>query len=56
VSDTYATIVADPPWRIPLGGSWTGRVDKGRPQRFYNTMVEYFPILAARWVRSCRTP
>lgn len=34
----YRTIVADPPWRIPLGGSWTARVDKGRPQRFYKTM------------------
>lgn len=34
----YSTIVADPPWRIPLGGSWSGRVDKGRPGRFYKTM------------------
>lgn len=34
----YRTIVADPPWRIPLGGSWTAREDKARPQRFYATM------------------
>ena len=34
----YATIVADPPWRPELGGRWSARRDKGRPQRFYNTM------------------
>lgn len=35
---TYATIVADPPWTPDLGGSWGARVDKGRPQRFYDIM------------------
>lgn len=35
---TYRTIVADPPWAPDLGGSWGARVDKGRPQRFYDTM------------------
>lgn len=35
---TFATIVADPPWAPALGGSWGARGDKGRPQRFYDTM------------------
>lgn len=30
--------MADPPWSPELGGTWTARVDKGRPQRFYDTM------------------
>jgi N6-adenosine-specific RNA methylase IME4 len=34
----YRCIVADPPWSPELGGTWGARVDKGRPQRFYNTM------------------
>lgn len=34
----YKCIVADPPWTPGLGGSWTARVDKGRPQRFYETL------------------
>lgn len=34
----YRCIVADPPWMPDLGGTWTARVDKGRPQRFYKTM------------------
>ena len=34
----YRTIVADPPWTPTLGGSWGARVDKGRPQRFYDVM------------------
>jgi N6-adenosine-specific RNA methylase IME4 len=36
--DRYRTIVADPPWTPSLGGVWTARTDKGRPQRFYETM------------------
>lgn len=35
----FRTIVADPPWSPELGGTWTARVDKGRPQRFYKTMA-----------------
>lgn len=35
----YRTIVADPPWSPELGGAWGARVDKGRPQRFYDTMA-----------------
>lgn len=38
-SGRFATIVADPPWTPELGGSWGARVDKGRPQRFYDTMT-----------------
>lgn len=34
----YRTIVADPPWTPDLGGTWGARVDKGRPQRFYDVM------------------
>ena len=34
----YRCIVADPPWSPELGGTWGARVDKGRPQRFYETM------------------
>lgn len=34
----YRCIVADPPWSPSLGGTWGARVDKGRPQRFYDTM------------------
>jgi N6-adenosine-specific RNA methylase IME4 len=36
--NTYRTIVADPPWTPDLGGTWGARVDKGRPQRFYDVM------------------
>jgi N6-adenosine-specific RNA methylase IME4 len=35
----YRCIVADPPWTPKLGGTWSARVDKGRPQRFYRTMT-----------------
>jgi N6-adenosine-specific RNA methylase IME4 len=35
---TYKCIVADPPWSPSLGGTWTAAIDKGRPQRFYQTM------------------
>lgn len=35
---TYRTIVADPPWTPELGGTWGARTDKGRPQKFYETM------------------
>lgn len=34
----YRTIVADPPWMPELGGTWGARIDKGRGQRFYDTM------------------
>lgn len=34
----FRTIVADPPWRPDLGGQWSATRDKGRPQRFYETM------------------
>ena len=34
----YQTVIADPPWQPVLGGNWTARADKGRPQRFYPTM------------------
>jgi N6-adenosine-specific RNA methylase IME4 len=47
----YRTIVADPPWTPELGGTWGARVDKGRPQRFYNTMaladIKALPVPAA---------
>ena len=36
---SYGCIVADPPWAPALGGTWTARADKGRPQRFYKTMT-----------------
>jgi N6-adenosine-specific RNA methylase IME4 len=36
---SYRTIVADPPWTPGLGGTWGARVDKGRPQRFYDLMT-----------------
>lgn len=39
LSPPYSTIVADPPWAPALGGTWKARVDKGRPQRFYETMT-----------------
>lgn len=35
----FATIVADPPWTYALGGTWAARVDKARPQAFYETMT-----------------
>jgi N6-adenosine-specific RNA methylase IME4 len=34
----YRTIVADPPWTPDLGGDWGARVDKARPQKFYDVM------------------
>lgn len=34
----YRCIVADPPWTPDLGGNWSAKADKGRPQRFYQTM------------------
>lgn len=34
----YRCVVADPPWAADLGGTWTAKADKGRPQRFYPTM------------------
>lgn len=34
----YRCIVSDPPWSPSLGGTWGARADKGRPQRFYQTM------------------
>lgn len=37
--ERFATVVADPPWQPGLGGSWGARVDKGRPQRFYDTLA-----------------
>lgn len=47
----YRTIVADPPWTPTLGGSWGARVDKGRPQRFYDLMtlddIKALPVPAA---------
>jgi N6-adenosine-specific RNA methylase IME4 len=44
VSARYRTIVADPPWTPELGGQWGALVDKGRPQRFYDTL----PLCAIR--------
>jgi N6-adenosine-specific RNA methylase IME4 len=35
----FRTIVADPPWTPSLGGTWGAKVDKGRPQRFYETQT-----------------
>lgn len=43
----YKTVVADPPWKPDLGGTWNARADKGRPQRFYATM-EYDEIETLR--------
>lgn len=34
----YRTIVADPPWKHSLGGTWKARKDKARPQRDYPLM------------------
>lgn len=34
----FATVVADPPWTPTVGGTWGARVDKGRPQKFYDTL------------------
>ena len=34
----YKTVVADPPWKPKLGGTWTARHDRARPQKFYDTM------------------
>lgn len=31
-------MVADPPWTPDLGGKWGARVDKARPQKFYDVM------------------
>jgi N6-adenosine-specific RNA methylase IME4 len=38
MSELFSTIVADPPWQPDLGGTWGARVDKARPQKFYDTM------------------
>lgn len=35
----YRCIVADPAWMPDLGGTWSAKADKGRPQRFYPTMT-----------------
>lgn len=47
----YRTIVADPPWSPGLGGTWTARVDKARPQHFYETMslddIKALPVPSA---------
>lgn len=52
MSGEFATIYADPPWRPDLGGSWTASTDKGRPQRFYDTMslddIKRLDVPAAR--------
>jgi len=45
----YRTIYADPPWRATLGGSWSAKKDKGRPQRFYETQ-------SLEWIRSLQIP
>lgn len=45
----YRTIVADPPWMPSLGGSWGARIDKGRPQRFYETQT-------LDWIKSLAVP
>ena len=35
---SYATVVADPPWRPALGSTWkTATTDKARPQKHYTT-------------------
>jgi N6-adenosine-specific RNA methylase IME4 len=38
MSERYRTVVADPPWPANIGGTWTARVDKARPQNRYSTM------------------
>lgn len=45
----YRTIVADPPWTPELGGTWGARVDKGRPQRFYETQT-------LEWIKGLDVP
>jgi N6-adenosine-specific RNA methylase IME4 len=45
----YRTIVADPPWTPELGGTWGARIDKGRPQRFYETQ-------ALEWIKGLDVP
>ncbi len=49
MSKGYRTIVADPPWMPALGGDWGARVDKGRPQRFYETQ----PL---EWIKGLQVP
>ena len=38
VEPVYRTVVADPPWKQKLGGRWSARNDKARPQRNYKLM------------------
>lgn len=49
MSGKYRTIVADPPWTYALGGTWTARVDKSRPQHFYETQ-------SLEWIKSLEIP
>lgn len=39
MSERYHTVVADPPWPSNIGGTWTARVDKARPQNQYPTLT-----------------
>lgn len=45
----FRTIVADPPWTPSLGGNWGARIDKGRPQRFYETQ-------SLEWISGLQVP
>lgn len=45
----FKTIVADPPWKQKLGGTWTARTDKARPQTDYGLM----PL---EWIKSLQIP
>lgn len=43
------TVVADPPWKQILGGTWGARVDKARPQRDY-------PLMALEEIKALQVP
>ena len=47
--ERYRTIVADPPWAPALGGTWNARVDKARPQKFYQTQ-------SLEWIKGLQVP
>lgn len=38
LAERFRTIVADPPWPSNIGGTWTARTDKARPQGRYDTL------------------
>lgn len=45
----YKTIYADPPWTPNLGGTWTAKNDKARPQNQYETQ-------SLEWIKAINVP